>query len=179
MKEILLTILATVGVLVLLCSIAVLVFTYNLSKSLERKTDPSLYADIVTERLEWSNEYQFLPRTIPKDAVKVAFLHSPGFLQGSDDIALRVTLPPARVRALLKTLEDGAQTEITPSDDAQGGHICPYYPLYDEEKLSSQDADEFVYVLPRSYRIFEHRTARAFTAVSIDTNEVFYFIASK
>jgi len=84
--KVLLTILATVGVLILLGVIVIFGFMYYVEKSLETKFDPALYCDIVQDRVSHSDQYTFLPTRIPKEALKVAFLHAPGALQGSDKL---------------------------------------------------------------------------------------------
>jgi hypothetical protein len=179
MKKILRTILIVVGVASWLCIIGVLAYGYYAYNSLTTKTNPSAYAGVVAERLEWSDEFKFLPRTIPKDAVKVAFFYDPGPLQAATVIALRLTLPPERVRDLLKELEASGRTECMPTEDGEHWIRCRY-PLFDDEKQSSKGVRVRVrHRLPRSYRVFLLVTERAswFTAVSIDTNEVFYYVS--
>ena len=173
---------AVVVIPILLCGVGLLVLGYCLHKSLETETDPSLYADIVAERLEWSEEYEFLPRIIPKDAVKVAFVHIPGFLQGPDEIVLRLTLPPERVQSVLKELEDSGRTEVSAADRKRYSPYYPgTYPLYDGEKrpLGNMDVG-LISKLPDSVRLFlGEKSDKSFTAISSDTNEVFYSIGSK
>ncbi|MCP4376783.1 MAG: hypothetical protein GY794_11485 [bacterium] len=176
MKQILSTILVAIGfgVAILLCVIGFYVVRSIVRFGGETTTDPALYADIVAEHLEWTDGYDtwgFLPRTIPKDAVKVAFFHDPGPLQATTVIALRLTLPPERVQAILKELEDSGRTEVV-RDRNQFVHVG-IYPKYETEKRPSEDADEYVFDLPDSFRVFRSRTG--FTAVSMDTSEVFYY----
>ncbi len=185
MKRKLLTILSTIGVAILLVGIALFWFGYSFKKKTEPKIDPALYAEIVQNRMEQSDRYRFLPETIPQDAIKVAFFHIPGFLQGIDVIALRMTLPPDKIASLLKELEGSGRTEISSFDGISAPQA---YPAYDMKKPGSKNLFEGVSNLPNDFRIFLYKSdirdiqeklnhnILSFTAISTNRNEVIYFI---
>jgi hypothetical protein len=185
MKRILLKIVAVLGVLILIAAIGLFWLGYSLNRSLEPKTDPALYADVVFERAKHSNRYSFLPDSIPKDAEKVAFFHIPGFLQGGDVIALRASLPEARILRIIEELQTSGREEIK---SFQGIPTPRVYPEYDVTKPRSNDIFEGVSELPTDFRIFLfdcdlediqknwNHNVLSFTAVSASRHEVVYFI---
>ena len=187
MKRILLRILATVGVAILLVVIALFLFGYFLNKKLEPKINPALYVEIVQNRMEQSDQYMFLPETIPQDAIKVAFFHIPGFLQGGDVIALRMILPPDKITSLLKELEGSGRTEIPSFEGISAPNA---YPAYGMKKPGSKNLFEGMSELPNDFRIFLYKSdirniqenwnhnILSFTAISTNRNEVVYFIDS-
>ncbi len=185
MKKVLLIILISVSVLILIGVIAQFLFGYSLNKRLEPKIDPTLYSEIVRVRVAQSDQYKFLPTDIPQNAVKVAFFHVPGFLQGGDVLALRLTLPPERIVSLLNELEISDRTEITSFE----GIPTPYaYPSYDMKKPDSKNLFKGVSPLPDGFRVFLYKSdiedikknwnhnVFSFTAVSINRKEVVYFV---
>ena len=187
MKRILLKIVAVLGVLILIAAIGLFWLGYSLNKSMEPKTDPALYADIVSKRAELSNRYSFLPERIPKDAQKVAFFHIAGFLQGGDVIALRVSLPEASILRIVEELQTTGRQEIK---SFKGIPAPRAYPEYDMTKRASKDMFEGVSELPVDFRIFLfdcnlediqknwNHHALSFTAVSESRHEVVYYIDS-
>jgi hypothetical protein len=185
MKRILLKIVVVLGVLILIAAIGLFWIGYSLNKSIEPKTDPALYADIVAERAKLSNRYAFLPKSIPKDAKNIFFFHIPKFMQGADVIALRFSLPEASISQTIKELQTSGREEIKSFED-----IPPplAYPQRNMTKRSSNDIFEGVSELPTDFRIFlvdcnladieknwNHHIL-SFTAVSESRNEVVYYI---
>ena len=177
-------ILCSIGALALLVVVAFFILGHFFRKSLEIKIDPEKYSAIVQTRAGWSKNYEFLPEEIPTDAVKIAFFHVPGFLQGSDIISLRLTLPSESIDALVKELAGSDREEI--SDVSGLGAYA--YPPYGMKKPEPNSTFEEVSELPDDFRIFlykcnlkdleEHRSPNilSFTAVSTKRNEVVYYI---
>ncbi len=185
MKKILVKILVILGVLILLSGIALFWFGYSFKKSLEPKIDQSLYSDIVKVRVKQSERYTFLPESIPQDATKIAFFHIPGFLQGGDVIALRISLPAERTVSVLTALEASGRAEIASFEGIPTPHS---YPEYEMKKPDSENMFKGVTELPNDFRIFLFKceiedikerwnhNILSFTAVSTKKNEVVYFI---
>jgi hypothetical protein len=185
MKKFLLRIVVVIGVLILLGGVSLFWFGYSFKKSLEPKIDQSLYSDIVKVRVEQSDRYTFLPESIPQDAAKVGFFHIPGFLQGGDVIALRISLPAERVVSVLNDLEDSRRTEIA---SFEGIASPDSYPEYGMNKPGSENMFKGVAELPEDFRIFLFKSDMedikkrwnhnilSFTAVSTKRNEVVYYI---
>ncbi|OHB56478.1 MAG: hypothetical protein A2Y07_09125 [Planctomycetes bacterium GWF2_50_10] len=151
MKKLVLTILAVLGIIILVAAISLSVYVYSFWKSLRPKIDPALYADIVAQRLVNSTRYKFLPETIPQDASKIAFFHIPGFLQGPDVIALRVALPKERIEQIITDLNASGRQEIKSFGQIPAPHA---YPGYDMRKPSSKNMYEGVSEIPPDFRIF-------------------------
>jgi hypothetical protein len=185
MKKRILTILGVLVIIILLAAISLLIFTYSFYKDLQPKVDPALYADIVAQRLKNSSCYKFLPETIPHDAAKTAFFHIPGFLQGSDLIALRVSLPKQKIEQIIADLDASDRQEIKSFGQIPAPHA---YPAFGMKKPSSNNMFEGVSEIPADFRIFLYECNIAdieknwnhnilsFTAVSLERNEVVYFI---
>ncbi len=155
------------------------------------KSDPSLYADILRERVDWSEHYTIFPENIPDNAVNVAFYHRPKCLQGYDLLSLRVSLPPEATETVLKELESSGRTEVGPFGDPSGLNAdvsaSPHtYPKYDREKSNSRNRSEGQSELPDDFRIFLFKcdledddsyicSKLSFTAVSTKRSEVVYY----
>ena len=185
MKRILLKIVVVLGVLILIAAIGLFWVGYSLSKSLEPRTDPALYADIVSQRAKLSNRYTFLPESIPKDARNVFSFHIPGYLQGGDVIALRFSLPEGRVPQIIEELQTSRREEIKSFEDIPPPRA---YPERNMTKRSSKDIFEGVSELPADFRVFLidcnlgdieknwNHNILSFTAVSESRHEVVYYI---
>ena len=185
MKRVILAILAVVAIFIVVCGIGYLWLGYYFTKSLEPKIDPSLYTDIVLERVEYSEQYSFLPTVIPQEAIKVAFLHIPGFLQGSDVIMLRITLPKKKIQEMIAELEKSNRKEIK---SFEGIPIPKALPEYGMKNPNSKNLFEGVSELPADFRIFLFKSdleniqknwnhnILSFTSVSEKRNEVLYYI---
>jgi len=171
--------------LALILSVIGVIFTfgYSAKKSLDCKNDPKEYKSIVAERGEISL-YSFLPKEVHPSAEKVAFFHRSGFLQGSDDIILRVKLPREIVRQELAALENSKRQEVSPSDLPD----LLTFPSYDASKRTGNDIAKALKELPTDYRVFLFETdlaqvkkhtnhnSLAFTAVSLTSNEIVYYV---
>lgn len=184
MKKILLIITGIAGGIIIAAVVSFLVFLQSFKKLLEIKVDPALYSGIVAKRLEYSGKYEFLPKEIPQDAQKIAFFHLPGFLQGADIIALRLTLPEHRIKKIIDELETSERQKIK-----NFGKVPePYaYPSYGMKKPPSNNIFESMTYIPPDFQIFLYKCSiedieknwnhnfMAFTAVSLDKNEVLYY----
>ena len=183
-------ILCSIGALALLVVVAFAMLAYSMGKSLEVKIDPAMYSEIVKTRIGWSKNYKFLPEDVPEDAVKTAFFHIPGFMQGADVIALRLALPSESIEALVEELSASDREEISSFEGYASG-IGPYaYPSYGMKKPGSKNMFEGVYEIPDDFRIFLYKCnlkeieenwnhhVLSFTAVSTDRNEVVYYITN-
>lgn len=145
----------------------------------------SLYSKIVENRLQWSSNYDFLPKQIPSNAKKVAFYHVPHFLQGADIIALRLSLPVEDIEKIIFSLSQLEGKRIT-----NWGNINPSfcYPKFDRDTRGKQGIDEELEQLPASFQVYlvhcDLKTVEenwnhaylGFIAISSDLHEVVYYV---
>ncbi len=158
----------------------------KVDEALGTKIDVVRYPEIVEHRRSWGDGYTFLPAVVPFDAEAVAFVHTPGFLQGGDDLMLRVRLPAPRVAKMIAELEQSGRTEVK--------DFAPVFTprCYPKWNLTKDDVKkrpyESITELPSDFRVFLFHTDLkdieknwnhnflALTAVSVERREVVYYV---
>lgn len=153
---------------------------------LDTKIDSTLYPAIAGDRIAQNPTYDFLPRSIPPDAEAIAFVHTPGFLQGGDTITLRMRLPQKTIVQLLADMRKSGRTEVKNFEPAPEPYCYPKWGLT-ETDLKKHNAENIT-ELPEGFQIFLHHTDLqsirdhwnhnfiAFTAISLERREVVYHV---
>ncbi|MCE5231577.1 hypothetical protein LLG95_18520 [bacterium] len=155
-------------------------FFYSINEATKAKTNPKLYAGIMADRPQYGN----LPKQIPTDASQIAFYHVPGFLQGADEVILRVALPDAKVKQILEDLLKSKRQEVQLKDfDRLGIPIPRALPAFGSKLRKYEDFSEpttdfriflFNCDLDTIHKNWNHHFL-AFTAISMQWGEVVYF----
>jgi hypothetical protein len=185
------TVVALVAVILLLgvSIIALLVFTFgrSMEEQLSAKIDPALYPQIVQSRLKLSSDYRHFPSEIDQKAIRSAFYHLPGFLQGGDIVSLRVQLPDEEIEKVLAKLRSTGRREVTSFDPISAPRCYPKFGMSKSDRKGHfYDLDE----LPSGFHVFLfgsnlqdikenwNHNFLGFTAVSPTLGEVVYFAES-
>ena len=146
--------------------------------------DVSKYDKYVRLCKEASPKWHHFPDSIPELSVKAIFCQQTGFLQGSDILILRLQLPRNHILDIKKSLDSSSRIIVDNHDQLPLGHS---YPPDNFPDIKENFKIGYLEELPVEFEIYLYKTDIqklgnhgfvAFTAISLDKDEVLYYAES-
>jgi hypothetical protein len=148
------------------------------------ENDVSKYEKYIRLYKESSPKWHHFPDSVPEQSLKAIFCQHPGFLQASDILCLRLQLPKNHILNIKKSLDSSSRIILENHDKLPLSHSYPpdnFTDIKEDFKIG------YLEELPDDFKIYLYKTDIeklgnhgfvAFTAISLDKNEVLYYAES-